>query len=179
MNTLRIWVTRTQAETEKNVLSLRVKDFKPFNSEDNIEAVLGVVNHHIFQGRIKGKIISVETVECDSSDDWEYNSENTFVGFGKLKDDAISRFKVSVLRVFYDAQQDSNEEIGMADFVPQFRQKDSDSRSYEKFSSLVKRASKWLSLNPEITFCGSQSLDTVLRGRVYSIFNSTDQDNFN
>lgn len=162
---LRLWVTRCDPEAEATIMSLRYKDFKPLNEEDSMSSIFGVANHYIFQGRVRGKIISVETVDCNSVDQWCYDPEETFVGFGKMQEDKRPKNKVSILRVFYDADRDANEEIGFRDFLPQnFGAQTVDNSGYERYSSLVERASKWLNENSEVIYCGAQTLDAAMSG---------------
>lgn len=165
---LRIWITRSDHTTNSehnNAHRLRFTDFKP-TAEDNIDTLVQAANRHIFEEKLKGNIITVQTVDCDSSEDWKFNPEETFCGFGKMNEDKKPKFKVSILRIFYDVDHESNEEIGIQDFLPVQETADG---TYEKFSNLIKRSAKWLNENPEVHFCGAQTLDTGLSGKPFVI----------
>ncbi|CAG2180316.1 unnamed protein product, partial [Oppiella nova] len=68
---------------------------------------------------------------------------------------------------FYVLGPIHEEEVGLADFVPQYLEGGVFRKpKFESQSCVLRNASKWLSENPEINFCSAMSLDVKLKSMV-------------
>lgn len=72
---------------------------------------------------------------------------------------------MTIVRIYYEEGSSSEEEIGMADFVPLHLSGGSlfSRPEFESFDNVISRASRWLSENPEINFRNAQSIDFKLK----------------
>ncbi|CAG2170349.1 unnamed protein product, partial [Oppiella nova] len=127
---------------------------------ESIDEVVARLNGAIIAEEITRKVLNVQTLACTATQDWQIDSgsfvSNSWVGN-----------VVYLLRVFYVLEPIHEEEVGLAGFVPQclegglFRKP-----KFESQSCLLRKASKWLSENPEINFCSAMSLDVKLKSMV-------------
>lgn len=120
--------------------------------------MINKINQMIRDGQFHGQIVSVECLQCESSADWTVDPEQTLPG--------SSINKVTIVRLYYEESlQPFDEEIGLADFIPQHLSGGSlfSRPEFESFASVIDRASHWLSENPEINFRNTQSIDVKLK----------------
>jgi hypothetical protein len=113
-----------------------------------------------FDGR---RLITIESLNVEANSDWKINSEQSVA-------DESSRH-VTIIRLFYEEGPCLEEEIGIADFTPHHLSGGSLFKRphFEQFSSIIDRASQWLSDNPEINFLNAQSIDIKLKSRKLSL----------
>ncbi|RWS27561.1 uncharacterized protein B4U80_07810 [Leptotrombidium deliense] len=171
---LRIWIQRLEKGEIQFNTAFWFRDFKPKRNGETFEPlddVLAEVNSFILQRQLNGRVICVEAIECQATDDWKFDAEDMYCNDGiTLRD--LNKFKnfVTVVRIYYQRGFPALEEIGIADFVPQDISLNTvKNKNCERFSSLVKRASFWLSLNPEITVCRAQSMDRYVFESSYEV----------
>ncbi|CAG2167095.1 unnamed protein product, partial [Oppiella nova] len=167
---LRVWIkpvdSREYNEKVRPIVpQIQFRDFEPRildssnNRFESIDEVVARLNGAINAEEITGKILNVQTLACSATQDWKVDPQSTqsMIWKGKM---------VYVLRVFYVLGPIHEEEVGLADFVPQclggeelFKRP-----KFESQSCLLRKASKWLSENPEINFCSAMSLDVNHNG---------------
>ncbi|CAG2166541.1 unnamed protein product [Oppiella nova] len=168
---LRLWV-RPFDSSEFNdkvrpiVPQIQFRDFEPqildssSNRFESIDEVVARLNGAINAEVITGKILNVQTLACSATPDWEIDSQTN------VSDSWVGRI-VYVLRVFYMLGPINEEEVGLADFVPQYLEGGVFRKpKFESQSCVLRNASKWLSENPEINFCSAMSLDVKLKSMV-------------
>ncbi|CAG2179907.1 unnamed protein product, partial [Oppiella nova] len=169
---IRLWIqpfdTREYNEKVRPIVpQIQFRDFEPRildsrnNTFESIDEVVARLNGAINAEEITGKVLNVQTLACSATQDWKVDPQSTQSKpwVGKT---------VFVLRVYYALGPTHEEEVGLADFVPQYlvgggmfkRPK------FESQSCLLRKASKWLSENPEINFCSAMSLDVKLKSMV-------------
>ncbi|XP_074603367.1 uncharacterized protein LOC141856834 isoform X2 [Brevipalpus obovatus] len=196
--TLRMWIRRANIQYgEYSEMVFWFKDFTPQRREDDgtfesLEDIIQDINENIANGRINGKILQIETIKVAATDNWDYRSDATYISDGKTSRD-IHRLCNVVLgvRLFFQIGECLEDEIVLADFVPEFeldtdegdggegKRRLSESSDLmmasfgsptkrkhksERFSSLIKRVSEWLNRNPELNFCNAQATDIRVRG---------------
>ncbi|RWR99173.1 uncharacterized protein B4U79_11171, partial [Dinothrombium tinctorium] len=171
VRTLRIWIQRSNVgyvRNKKNEMIFWHKDFKPKqrNCFLLLDDVIKQLNLAIRAGEVRGKIINVETVRCQATDNWLFNPQLTFVNKGNTNKE-IHEFRnfVFIIRVYYETcPLDSLEEVGLKDFVPLNLSPENRKTEFtEDFSSVFNRASQWISKNPEVNFCNAQAVDTIVQ----------------
>ncbi|RWS07901.1 hypothetical protein B4U79_13403 [Dinothrombium tinctorium] len=172
---LRIWIQRLGADAFHYETLLSYRDFKPKRKADHslecLDDLIGDVNIAILHGQINGQILSIEAIECQATEDWRFDPEETYCNDGVTFRD-MYKYKnyVTVIRVYYQRGMARMEEIGIADFVPQnVSLLNVRSKECERFSSLVKRASYWLGLNPELTLIKAQSMDRYFSDTTFEV----------
>jgi hypothetical protein len=165
---LRYWIKRVEihsrdAKTQPNVQRIKYIDFVPKMDDsgkefEKIDEVVKRVNEKIKAEEITGKIINIQTYSCSAEQNWEFDPENTkpMNLIGKI---------VYILRIFYEVGPPHEEEIGLADFIPECMSGGSLLKrpKFESQTAILQRASKWLSENPEINFCSAVSIDVKLK----------------
>lgn len=182
--TLRMWIRRANINYSESCDTVFwFKDFTPQRREDDqnfetMEDLIETINEDILAGRINGKILQIETIKVIADQNWHCRSDATFISDGKTSRD-IHRFTNVLLgvRIFFQIGELFEDEVVLADFVPEFDLEDDDSgkeedlespterrTKSERFSSLIKRASDWLVRNPELNFCNAQATDIRVRG---------------
>jgi len=165
---LRFYIKRVDKRSIDNKLGrivqqIRYLDFAPKiinqnNEFENIDEVVMRMNQSIKSEEVQGKIINIQTIACSTGQDWSFDPEcsepSTLIGKS-----------VYILRIFYELGPPHEEEVGFADFVPECQSGGNFLKrpKFESQSALLQRASKWLSDNPEINFCNSQSIDIKLK----------------
>lgn len=185
--TLRIWIRRSNIDYSQICDTVFwFKDFTPTKQDEegnfeSLEDLIESINEDILGGRINGRILQIETIKVMADEDWQCRSDATFISDGKTSRD-IHRFSNVLLgvRIFFQVGECFEDEIVLADFVPEFdlndeeADEDSDEDApevcnrppkTEKYSSLIKRASDWLVRNPELNFCNAQATDLRVRGK--------------
>lgn len=163
---LRLWIKRFETSPEDKlrpiIPQIQYKDFVPKRIKDNefenIDSVVERINKSIRNEEINGKVLSVQTLACSARQDWTIDEDTT------QSKTWIGKF-VYVLRIFIALGPIHEEEIGLADFIPEclsggnfFKRP-----KFETQSDVLRKASKWLSENPEINFCSSSSIDVKLK----------------
>ncbi|CAG2115730.1 unnamed protein product, partial [Medioppia subpectinata] len=149
------------------VPQIQFRDFEPRSLTDipgefeSCDDVMARLNDAVNAEEITGKVLNVQTLACGASHEWRVDAQSTQAKpwVGKT---------VYVLRVFYALGPIHEELVGLADFVPEclvgggvFKKP-----KFESQSSLVRKASKWLSDNPEVNFCSASSMDVKLKSMV-------------
>ncbi|CAG2176046.1 unnamed protein product, partial [Oppiella nova] len=168
---LRLWVRPFDSHEYNEkvrpiVPQIQFRDFGPrvldscSNRFESIDEVVARLNGAINAEEITGKVLNIQTLACSATQDWQMDSgssvSNSWVGN-----------VVYVLRVFYVLGPIHEEEVGLADFVPQYLEEGLFRKpKFESQSCGLRKASKWLSENPEINFCSAMSLDVKLKSMV-------------
>ncbi|CAG2165157.1 unnamed protein product [Oppiella nova] len=161
---LRVWMRKREdmLQTKKeDVQVLGYRDFVPDRKEGNkietLDEVINRVNAIIRDGKFEGRIVSIECLPCESTGDLRFDPEATLPG--------SSDTTVTVVRIYYEEGPSSEEEIGIADFVPLHLSGGSlfSRPEFETFDTVMSRASRWLSENPEINFRSALSIDFKLK----------------
>ncbi|CAG2161784.1 unnamed protein product [Oppiella nova] len=168
LKVLRVWIKRREEirvkDPESDVPVLNYMDFEPLRKEgnfENLDDVVARINAKIraqgFDGR---RLITIESLNVEANADWKIDPELSVV-------EESSRH-VTIIRLFYEQGDCLEEEIGIADFTPHHLSGGSLFKRphFEQFSSIIDRASQWLSDNPEINFLNAQSIDIKLKSRV-------------
>ncbi|CAG2115346.1 unnamed protein product [Medioppia subpectinata] len=124
------------------VPQIQFRDFEPCSLTDipgefeSCDDVMARLNDAVNAEEITGKVLNVQTLACGASHEWRVDTESTEAKPWVGK-------TVYVLRVFYA--------LGPI---------------HEELSSLIRKASKWLSDNPEVNFCSASSIDVKLKSMV-------------
>ncbi|XP_054167314.1 uncharacterized protein LOC128964703 [Oppia nitens] len=115
------------------------------------------MNDTIRSGGLEGKIITIECLSYDATNDWKIDTEVSL--------SSLSNKNVFIVRVFYEMGLPSNEEIGIVDFAPQLISRGTFFKrpKYETFDKVIERAFGWLSENPDINFRNAQSIDIKMK----------------
>ncbi|KAI1303177.1 hypothetical protein HDE_02418 [Halotydeus destructor] len=165
LKAMRIWIKRREGSNAKDSPELQVLkhiNFVPIvdertNKFETLDDVVNRVNKQLDEGRIEGRILTIETLQCDAGHDWTV-----------LPDVSLSFFSnksVFILRLFIEQGPPTEQEIGIADFVPQhlsgggfFKRP-----KFESYNDVMSRASTWLTEEPDIDFKNAQSIDIKLK----------------
>nr|XP_039261231.1 uncharacterized protein LOC120337503 [Styela clava] len=142
---------------DKNTTTMpKHRDRPPFTG---MKSTLRKLNEAISKNQITGHIINVESIPI--------NYSHAFRDAGDLDPDHgywcldyHGRWNFFIIRVFYieDKQVTGEYDIGFEDFSPS-KTKQGDNVSFSGFSSLSKKASRWLSSEPGISIVGSQAIE--------------------
>lgn len=163
----RLWIKRREdirsKDLEAEVPRLKYMDFEPLRKDgnfENLDDVVARINAKIraqnFDGR---RLITIESLNVEANSDWKIDTE--------LSVAEESSRHVTIIRLFYEEGPCLEEEVGIADFTPHHLSGGSLFKRphFEHFSSIIDRASQWLSDNPEINFLNAQSIDIKLKSR--------------
>lgn len=123
-----MWIKRRKGSAdgskkdEVNVCqTLRYLDIVPDNTDkydfsgsrfERLDDVVARLNKTIRSGGIVGRIISVESLQCDASTDWKIDTEVSLSSF--------SSKSIFILRIFYEQGSPCTEEIGECRFFVTF-----------------------------------------------------------
>jgi hypothetical protein len=164
---IRLWIKRREEirtkDVDNEIPKLKYLDFEPLRKDgnfENLDDVVSRINAKIratnFDGR---RLITIESLNVEANGDWKIDSE--------LSVAEESSRHVTIIRLFYEEGPCLEEEIGIADFTPHHLSGGSLFKRphFEHFSSIIDRASQWLSDNPEINFLNAQSIDIKLKSR--------------
>ncbi|CAG2110036.1 unnamed protein product [Medioppia subpectinata] len=165
LKVLRVWIKRREEmvvkEAESETSVLKYMDFEPLRKDgnfENLDDVVSRINAKIRAQNFDGKrLITIESLNVEANGDWKIDTE--------LSVAEESSRHVTIIRLFYEEGSCLEEEIGIADFTPHHLSGGSLFKRphFEKFSSIIDRASQWLSDNPEINFLNAQSIDIKLK----------------
>jgi len=168
----RLWIKRREEirskDVDNDIPKLKYLDFEPFRKDgnfENLDDVVSRINAKIraqnFDGR---RLITIESLNVEANGDWKIDTE--------LSVAEESSRHVTIIRLFYEEGPCLEEEIGIADFTPHHLSGGSLFKRphFEHFSSIIDRASQWLSDNPEINFLNAQSIDIKLKSRKKFIY---------
>ncbi|RWS29265.1 hypothetical protein B4U80_10132 [Leptotrombidium deliense] len=181
LRALRLWIKRREVvpvnkDTSDICQVLNYLDVIPLNKDDsdysgtkfeNLDELVERVNANISNNGIDGRIITLETLQCEAGTDWKVDPEVSLSSF--------SSKNMFILRIFYEQGTPCDELInvsmqtypfaGIVDFVPKhisgggfFRKP-----KFETYSEVMSRATKWLSQNPDVNFKNAQSVDIKLK----------------
>ncbi|XP_054161102.1 uncharacterized protein LOC128959187 [Oppia nitens] len=168
LKVLRVWIKRRDEERDAPV-ELKYKDFEPIRKDgsfDNLDDVVNRINDQIRSKELTGsRLITIEALNVVANGEWRIDTELS------VADESVRH--VTIIRVFYESSVGGvggdnglfNEHIGIADFTPHHLSGGSLFKRphFESFSSIIDRASQWLSDNPEINFLNAQSIDIKLK----------------
>jgi hypothetical protein len=76
---------------------------------ENLDDMINRMNTTIRSGGLGGKIITIESLQCDASIDWKIDSGVSLTTF--------SSKNIFILRIFYEQGSPCDEEIGEISFV--------------------------------------------------------------
>ncbi|CAG2107539.1 unnamed protein product [Medioppia subpectinata] len=176
---IRVWIRRREEAIptrKEEVQELGYRDYVPDRKEgdkiETLDEVINRINAIIRDGKFEGRIVSIECLPCESTGDHRFDPEATLPG--------SSDTTVTIVRIYYECGQSSEEEIGIADFVPLHLSGGSlfSRPEFETFDHVMTRASRWLSENPEINFRSALSIDFKLKSMTTldtRILTATDQ----
>jgi len=162
-----LWLKRKEEEEEKrNNQRLNYIDFKPEkdDKDDNnrfekLESLIKQVNIWLSEARIRGKVVTIETLYIPADTEWNIDPELTLHFFPSKC--------VSILRIFYQPGVPVDKEIGIKDFVPKLNGSGGFFKkpSFEPLSKCINRASDWLADNSDIDFKNAQCLEIKIKSR--------------
>ncbi|RWS10842.1 hypothetical protein B4U79_14840, partial [Dinothrombium tinctorium] len=163
LRALRLWIKKRIEVVDKDVSEIcqviNYMDVIPLNKDDgdfsgskfeNLDELIDRVNTTIIKNNgIEGRIITIETLQCEAGIDWKVDPEVSL--------SSLSTKNIYILRIFY--------EQGIVDFVPRhisgggfFRKP-----KFESLSEVMSRATKWLANNSTLNFKNAQSVDIKLK----------------
>ncbi|RWS15785.1 hypothetical protein B4U79_02259 [Dinothrombium tinctorium] len=167
----RMWLKRREGEEARDSdeskpisQTLKYVDFIPQTDDDDdksrfekLDAVVDRANKSIKDGRLDGKIITIETLNFPANAEWQIDPELTLHIFPTKC--------VSIIRIFYEKGEICKDLIGIEDFVPKrisgggfFKKPE-----FQTVSDCIQRASEWLSDNPNYDFKNAQCLEVKMK----------------
>ncbi|RWS29280.1 hypothetical protein B4U80_00675 [Leptotrombidium deliense] len=124
---------------------------------ERLDIVIEKVNKAIKEGKIDGKILTIETLYFPANAEWVIDPELTLHIFPTKC--------VSIIRIFFEKGKVCKDIVGIKDYVPKliggggfFKKPE-----FEQFSDCIQRASEWLSENPELDLKNAQCLEVKIK----------------